>query len=201
MKKYTGVMAMKDYQAAMLLAYPRAEKLIENLGQLADAKAYGSYSGREATEVCVARILSYLHARDCFAVLRDKVDEVLSQLTREERYLLEYKYFRRRKVLEGEFADMQCAFSARTYYRRQRRLEGKLNSLFLRGGADRAWFRALFSDIAYMRSLVEGVRRGDAMTDKRAHATLRVRGGNGVPAERAPARAKEEDRSSVRCIG
>ena len=96
---------------------------------------------------------------------------------------------------------MQCAFSARTYYRRQRRLEGKLNSLFLRGGADRAWFRALFSDIAYMRSLVEGVRRGDVMTDKRAHATLRVRGGNGVPAERAPARAKEEDRSSVRCIG
>ena len=68
MKKYTGVMAMKDYQAAMLLAYPRAEKLIENLGQLAEAKAYGSYSGREATEVCVARILSYLHARDCFAV-------------------------------------------------------------------------------------------------------------------------------------
>ena len=66
---------MKDYQAAMLLAYPRAEKLIENLGQLAEAKAYGSYSGREATEVCVARILSYLHARDCFAVLRDKVDE------------------------------------------------------------------------------------------------------------------------------
>ena len=92
---------MKDYQAAMLLAYPRAEKLIENLGQLAEAKAYGSYSGREATEVCVARILSYLHARDCFAVLRDKVDEVLSQLTREERYLLEYKYFRRRKVLRG----------------------------------------------------------------------------------------------------
>ena len=167
---------MKDYQKAMLLVYPKIGRLIADLGQLAEAKAYASYSGREATETWVARNLSYLHARDCFAVLKDLVDGVLARLSREERYLLEYKYFRRRKVLEGEFADMQCAFSARTYYRRQRRLAAKLNNLFLLSGADRAWFDSLYADIAYMRALVDGVRTGEAMTDKRARATLRVRG-------------------------
>ena len=82
---------MKDYQKAMLLVYPKIGRLIADLGQLAEAKAYASYSGREATETCVARILSYLHARDCFAVLKDLVDGVLARLSREERYLLEYK--------------------------------------------------------------------------------------------------------------
>ena len=166
---------MQDYQTAMLLVYPKLGRLIRDLGQLAEAKALSSYSGKEATEACIGRILAYLRARASFTLLKECMDGVLAQLTREELYLLEYKYFRRRKVLEGEFADMQCDFSARTYYRRQRRLASKLNNLLLRSGADRAWFDSLFADIAYMRSLVEGVRGGGGVVDKRTRATLRVR--------------------------
>lgn len=166
---------MKDYQAAMLLVYPKLERIIRDLGQLAEAKALASYSGREATEACIGRILAYLRAKESFTALKACMDGVLAQLSREELYLLEYKYFRRRKMLEGEFADVQCAFSARTYYRRQRRLASKLNSLFVRSGADRAWFDSLFADVACMRALVESARGGCCAVDKRARANLRVR--------------------------
>ena len=182
---------MKDYQAAMLLVYPKLERIIRDLGQLAEAKALASYSGREATEACIGRILAYLRAKESFAALKELLGGVLAQLSREELYLLEYKYFRRRKMLEGEFADVQCAFSARTYYRRQRRLASKLNNLFLLSGADRAWFDALFADVAYMRSVLDGVRRGVCLIDKRVLANLRVR-----PAQPQSRAAQEQDRAA-----
>ena len=56
---------MKEYQAAMLLAYPRIGRIAEHLGQLIEAKAAASYRGRERTEECVEQILRYLRAKDC----------------------------------------------------------------------------------------------------------------------------------------
>ncbi len=167
---------MKDYQTVILLVYPRLERLIFDIGQMAEAKAYASYNGRETAEKCVEKILEYMHVRDCFAALQGMTEDILAELTREERYLLEYKYFRRRRMLDGEFADIRMPYCERTYYRRQRRLAGRLNSLFLQHGADETWFLRLFSEIPYMMSALENVqRRGvSELTDKRTKKSLRL---------------------------
>ena len=171
---------MKDYQKVILLMSPRLERLIREIGQCVEAKARSSYNGRESAEACVEGILRLLYAKDAFLVLREKAESIYAQLTREERYFLEYKYFRRKKVLEKEFADFSFDYCERTYYRRQRRLGEKLNSLFMRAGMTEEWFKKVFSDIPYVMGMWERVRRAgeNSVLDKRAHTELRV---NGTP--------------------
>lgn len=167
---------MKAYQKVLLLVWPKLEKLTENIGQYAQAKAYASFSGRETAEKCVEKILDYLYIRDCFAVLQAKMEEILGKLNREERYLLEYKYFRRKKVLERDFGDIRCDYCERTYYRRQKRLGEKLNHLFLRSGMDEDWFLRTFASVPYMTGLLERVRRSGELSvvDKRTRGELHV---------------------------
>lgn len=151
---------MKEYQAAMLLAYPRVGRIAEHLGQLIEAKAAASYRGRERTEECVEQILRYLRAKDCLLACGAAVDEVLEGLTREERFLLEYKYFRRQEKLAAEFGGFGLPCSERQYYRMQRRLERKAGELFMRAGYTEAWFLRLFADLPYMMRLLDSVRQG-----------------------------------------
>lgn len=167
---------VKEYQKAILLVSPRLEKLIGEIGQCVEARARSSYNGRESAEGCIKGILRLLYAKDAFLVLREKVKEVYAQLTREELYMLEYKYFRRKKKLEGEFADLRCNYCERTYYRRQRKLGVRLNSLFLRAGMTEEWFAKTFSDVPYMMRLWEKVRRTgeNSVLDKRSRTELRV---------------------------
>ena len=167
---------VKDYQKVLLLVWPKLEKLTEFIGQYAQAKAYASFSGRETSEQCVQKILDYLYIRDCFTVLREQMGEVFAKLSREELYLLEYKYFRRKRKLEGEFAQLQCNFCERTYYRRQRKLGEKLNSLFLQRGMDENWFFRTFSSVPYMQNLLERVKRAGVLSavDKRCRGELHV---------------------------
>ena len=161
---------LKEYQAVLLYVYPKLERIEEHIGQLVEAKARASYAGKESTEACAKKMIEYLCIKDCFAQVRASLSEILAALSREERYLLEYKYFRRKRVLEGEFAGMCCSFAERTYYRRQRRLAEKLNGELIRRGMDEAWFMRTFGDVPYMMAALRSVRASGArdMADKRA---------------------------------
>ena len=176
---------VKDYQKVILFLYPKLGRLTEDIGKIAEAKARASYNGRETAEACARKILDYLYVRDCFAVLKADADKIMEQLTREEKYLLEYKYFRRRRVLAGEYADFSVQYCERTYFRRQKRLAGKLNNLFLRAGLSEEWFLRTFAGVPYMMAALESVRsRPETMVDKRARAELRC-AGSGVPCGKA----------------
>lgn len=167
---------MKEYQAAMLFVYPKLERLIEDIGQMIEAKAVASCLGRERPEDCIETILRYMRARDCFTVCKAAVDEMLAELDRSEQYLLEYKYFRRRKRLE-EYADVDLSCCERSYYRLQQRLEAKLNAWFMRAGYSEQWFMRLFSDLPYMMHVLENVRRGGGeLVDSRHSRALRIVG-------------------------
>ena len=150
---------MKAYQKVMLLLYPKLERIAEDIRKIVNALACCCGAG-EGAEKSVERVLDYIYVRGCFLAMKAEMDEVLAQLCREERYLLEYKYFRRRKVLEGEFAGLCCPFAERTYYRRQNALAHKLNGQFMRRGMDEAWFLRTFSDIPFMMNVLRQVRAG-----------------------------------------
>lgn len=167
---------VKAYQKVLLLVWPKLKKLTENIGQYAQAKAYASFSGKETAEKCVQKILDYMYIRDCFAALQEKMKEVLKKLNKEEMYLLEYKYFRRKKVLERDYNDICCEYCERTYYRRQKRLGEKLNHLFLLNGMDEEWFLRTFSSVPYMTGLLERVKSSGELSvvDKRTRGELHV---------------------------
>ena len=162
---------MKDYQKVVLYVYPRVEKILRDFDGMICALAFtfGESGGR-----CAERIAEYIGAKQNFMYLREIVDEITANLSREERYLLEYKYFRRKRMLEGEFCGYALDCNERTYFRRQARLAEKLNALFLQKGLNEQWFNECFGWVRFMQTSRENVRlRGDAdWTDKRRVKSL-----------------------------
>lgn len=166
---------MKDYQKVILLLYPKMGRLIEDIGQIVEAKARASYNGAECAERCVKKLLDYIYVRDELFFLKQQTDEIVESLGREERYLLEYKYFRRKRVLEGEFSDFCLNTSERTYFRRQQRLAARFNAALVARGLDEAWFLRTFGKVPYIMAALEKVRGGAGMfLDKRTRGELRV---------------------------
>ena len=164
---------MKDYQKTMLFLYPRLKRFAEDIGQYARAKAIASSLGREDTEATVQALIDCAHAQRCCGQLKALLDGVLGELTEEERLLLEYKYFRRRTKACG----VPFGFSPRTYYRRQLRLERRLNAKFLQRGMDEGWFLRTFGGIPAVRQVLGHVRerRERALVDKRLRCGLECR--------------------------
>ncbi len=168
---------MKAYQKLMLLLYPKLGRMAEDIKKMIESLA-GVCGGNETAEQSVQKILDYMYVRDCFIVLKAELDEVFVKLEREERYLLEYKYFRRKKVLSEEFADMQMNCSERTYFRRQNRLAEKINSLLMQSGLSEAWFNKTFSCVPYVMAALEKVRESGerGFLDKRIKTDLHFSG-------------------------
>ncbi len=157
---------MKEYQKTMLLLYPRLERYARDLGQYARAKAAASALGRESAEESIRTVLDCVYAQGCCEQLKALLDGVLGELTEEERLLVSYKYFRRGT------AELGC--SPRTYYRRQLRLESKLNARFLQRGMSERWFLHTFADVPAVRHVYERVcaRQENELYDKRARCGL-----------------------------
>ena len=170
---------MKAYQKVMLLLYPKLGGLAEDVRKIINALACAC-GGSEAAEQSVERVIGYLYVRRCFLAMKAELDEVISQLGREERYLLEYKYFRRRKVLAEEFADLRIDCSERTYFRRQQRLARAVNAELVRRGLTEEWFFEAFSGVSFFMSALESVRRAEGrMVDKRIRAGIPCAGRSG----------------------
>ena len=163
---------MKDYQKTRLFLYPRLERFAEDLGQYARAKAVASCLGREDTEACVQALIDCAHAQNCCRTLKALLDGVFGGLTEEERVMLDYKYFRRRR---GSAPPL--GFSRRTYYRRQQKLESALNAEFLRRGMDEGWFLRLCGGVPAMRQVYEHVcaRKECEIVDKRSRRAIEYR--------------------------
>lgn len=172
---------MKDYQKIILFLYPKLKRLIVSVGEIARARAVAS-GADFATERCAEKIMEYIRFRDCLIVLEDDMQSILGELGREELYLLEYKYFRRKKMLEKEFADVRLACSERTYFRRQTRLESRLNGLFMRRGMSEEWFMRTFGEFPYIADALGKLREcgQTAFADKRTKNSLAREGKRGA---------------------
>lgn len=172
---------MKDYQKILLFLYPKLERLTRCAGEVIEARAVAS-GADPGTERCIEKILALIGFRNALLFLSDKMDRIFSALSREERYLLEYKYFRRRSMLEGEFGDLSLSCSERTYFRRQARLSCKLGGMFVRCGLDEEWFAEALGGYPYIRGAMERMRDcGErAFADKRAKCALAREGRKGA---------------------
>lgn len=164
---------MKDYQKVLLYAYPKLGRVAEDIGQIVRAKALASCFGRDSARVCAEKMIQYNFLRDQLLFLKGEMDALFAELCREERFLLEYKYFRRKQEL-AQYADLRLQYSERTYYRRQQKLARTVNALFLRKGLSEQWFFEAFSRVPFFMAALEKVRCGGEgqMVDKRVRAGI-----------------------------
>lgn len=169
---------MKDYQKVLLYAYPKLGRMAEDIGQIVRAGAVASCFGKESALACAERLMGYNFLREQLLFLKGELDGICAALDREERFLLEYKYFRRRKELVS-YADLRLNCSERTYFRRQQRLSRTVNAEFVRRGLTEAWFFEAFSGVPFFLSALESVRRSEGeFVDKRTRSGVRCGGGD-----------------------
>lgn len=119
-----------EYIKVLLYAYPKLEELSRAVAEGARVKAMLSFRGTEDTCSLAERIAEEMARSEQLLFLKRKMDVLLAFFTDEELFLLEYKYFRRRKVLRENYGEGEIGCSLRSYFRRQNALLKKISRIF-----------------------------------------------------------------------
>lgn len=147
-----------DYVKALLYSYPMLGKMEEAVDCAVSNKALLSYKNFRAAEEIAAGIAEEIRLREALTSLRALLEKILPLLSEEENYLLEYKYFRRKKVLREKFSRFGLRYTERHYFRRQEQLLCKMAILFLLHGWTKERFLEETGDLftRVLRAIGEG---------------------------------------------
>ena len=147
-----------DLTKTVLYVYPMMKKLAEATRVGARNKALLSYRSQcDAMHDLEAVAEDMLLARR-LDELKELLESLFARLDREELFLLEYRYFRRKRVL-ARF-DQMLACSERNYFRKQERLLKKLSSWLLSRGVTEEYFLAAFRGSVCLRKVYRAVQNG-----------------------------------------
>ena len=132
----------ESYAKTILYIYPRLERIAADYGDHIRHRAILSYENRTA-ERAAEYLAEEILKKRAIEALKERVDAALKKLNDKERFLLEVRYFGRKKKLR-EFleAGTERPGSERSYYRKQERLLKKVISVFSGVGlTEEAFFR------------------------------------------------------------
>lgn len=169
---------MKDhlYVKLLLYAYPRLAVLEEAARSSAEIKAALSFRAQCDAFTAAVRVADEILIAERLRALKEALDGVVEECSGEERFLLEYKYFRRKAELAAAFAEMQpVCYSRRTYFRLQENLLSKIAAMLLRRGYDREQVAAQFGEYPPFRRVYRALKEGRecAVLRKRKRQELR----------------------------
>ncbi len=129
-------------------------------------KAILSYRYVAPCEGLVAYIAEEICRKDKLVWLRGVLDTVVQGLSETERALLEMRYFgKKRKTSANGACKRVEGWSESTYFRRQRRLEKRLEGLLKNAGMTEQVFDEWFAPMSVFKEVCKGLqRRADALT-------------------------------------
>lgn len=150
---------MFGYEKTVLYLYPYAERLKESYEALAETKKETSYRMNDAVKVVQEVITAYGIANN-IDVWRKATDDILLELSEEEKCLLEYRFFRRKKYLMGKYYRFCFPFSYTSFFRRIRALTKKVSEMFGEAGFTEKKFLDNFSDCGEIMTAYRNVELG-----------------------------------------
>lgn len=115
------------YVKVLLYGYPKLVALAEAVSASVEIQAALSFKSKTGAAETAERIADDIFVCKNLEGVKTALDEVCAALSDEERFFLEYKYFRRRKELQKYGACAAC--SERSYFRRQNTLLKKVAAL------------------------------------------------------------------------
>lgn len=154
-----------EYVKVTLYAYARLDELAYAVAEGAKVKAALSFRSYDDTFTLLEKIANEVLLSQKLHGLKRFLDGVLLSLNEEERFLLEYKYFRRKKVLRE--SDMCLPCSERSYFRRQTAVFRTVCSRFLAGGWTEQKFLEEFSLYSPFMRFLKALKEGRERTIKR----------------------------------
>ena len=90
--------------------------------------------------------------------LKEVTEEVLARLSKEELFLLEYRYFRRKKLLAKFGEVLPC--SERNYFRKQEKLLRKIAAQFSLNGVTEEYFLEAFKSSVCLMKVYGAIVKG-----------------------------------------
>lgn len=165
-----------DFVKAILYVYPSMGALSEAARTAAENKAYLSYRSRFNAIHDLEEVAEEIFLAERLDSLKKTTEEALARLNKEELFLLEYRYFRRKKML-AKFGD-ELPFSERNYFRKQEKLLRKIAAqLSLNGVTEEYFLKAYENSVCLMkvyRAIVSG--KEQKICARREKRTLRFQG-------------------------
>ena len=147
-----------DLTKAILYVYPMMNALSEATREGAKNKALLSYRSRLGALHDLESVAEDVLLAQRLDELSDLLDGLLAKLSREELFLLEYRYFRRKKVLREYGGEINC--SERNYFRRQERLLHKAAAYLVSQGMTEEYFCSAFKNCVCLMKVYRAVANG-----------------------------------------
>ncbi len=165
-----------EYVKAILYVYPMMGALAGAARGAAKNKALLSYrSGYDALHDLEA-VAEEILLGDRLDGLKTVLDCILAGLSKEERFLLEYRYFRRKRELKKFGEELVC--SERSYFRKQNRLLMKIASRLAAKGVTERYFLEAFANSVCLMKVYGAIGSGKELKvcARREKRTLRFQG-------------------------
>ncbi len=193
-----------EYAKVFLYAYPWLDALSDAMAQSAENKALLSYRAMCSAEEAASGVVREYAMQAAVGEVAVQMERIVQSMDDEEKYLLEYKYFRRGDRLAGG-RRVTFPYSSRTYFRKQEALAAKVARLLEDLGWSDRRFAAVFGQFSpfmkILRALREGKERmvwerrkrgGVAFTGKARAHSAKARPENRQPPRAAEARGAEK---------
>lgn len=158
---------------AFLYCYPKMEQMEGNYEEHIKNKAYTSF--KIAAERIAEEIAEEILKKSLLKDLKRRMDKVIERLTEQEKYLLELRYFRRKKALaEYEEKYGKDFFgSVRNYFRRQAALLKKTEILMERYGLGKEK-REKYFRLEELEAALSYIRAGKAKASPGERSLVRL---------------------------
>lgn len=167
---------MKNYQQILLYIYPKLERFIDDIQSFINYKAVHSYHIQLKVEKSIDKMLDVLEQKRKLILAKELLTKVFEEFSDEEKFILEYKFFRRKEVLFEKYKNFVLKCSSRTYYRKQKRVESKVHALFMQNAIDEKWFLQIFKSISSVMQLYTDMQKGKLqLIDKRRYKELALK--------------------------
>lgn len=158
----------------LLYAYPRLREVSEAVSAGVENKAALSFRSTDSALTVAEKIVGEIMLRKNLDCVADAIEKALEALSEEELYFLEYKYFRRKRVLRERFALFTPACSERNYYRKQAGLVKRVFFLLAAQGWTQTRFFEAFGEFGFFMKLYRALENGKecALTRKREKRSI-----------------------------
>lgn len=107
-------------------------------------------------------IIKLIREKDMYISLMVKIDDILDNLSQDERKCIEYKYFRVRSREKFEGFD----YTSKQYFRKQNKLLEKLKKRFEKKGINDELFKREYLEINFFKSLLRRVKERESLIYK-----------------------------------
>lgn len=154
---------MKEiYAKCVLYAYPVAEEILEQIDETVLNRAIASMNDFSPTVEQCEKIIEYTEQKKTIILLCKILDDVLVGLSKEDKDLLDYKYF---KMKSKDYYD-GFDYMSRAYFRRQSFLSSSMAKKLENRGLDDKFFTEKCLSINFFKMLLKQVKDKEILSNK-----------------------------------